>query len=178
MRKVILNLAISLDGRIVDENNKFDWIHGDGDHSNDTDKQFDFSAFLASCDTMILGKTAYDDIPPEAKKEFADKKIFVLTHSTAHPTDENVEFYTGDLAALISFLKEEEGSNIWVFGGATVCNILIKEDVIDEYVIGVIPMIVGKGTRLFADDNPMLSLKMEESTVTEGIAMLVYSRNI
>ncbi|UOQ48951.1 dihydrofolate reductase family protein [Gracilibacillus caseinilyticus] len=178
MRKVILNLAISLDGRIVDENNKFDWIHGDGDHSNDTDKQFDFSAFLASCDTMILGKTAYDDLPPEAMKEFADKKIFVLSHSTAQPKEENVEFYTGDLTALVSFLKEEDGANIWVFGGASVCNILMKADVIEEYVIGIIPMIVGKGTRLFADDNPMLSLKMEESTVTEGIAMLVYSRNI
>ncbi|MFK7780014.1 MAG: dihydrofolate reductase family protein, partial [Candidatus Gracilibacteria bacterium] len=42
MRKIILNLAISLDGYICTNDGKFDWIQGDGNKSNDTKKQFDF----------------------------------------------------------------------------------------------------------------------------------------
>jgi hypothetical protein len=46
MNKVILNLAISFDGMIDDENKKFDWIHGDGDKNHDTKKHLDFLALL------------------------------------------------------------------------------------------------------------------------------------
>jgi len=176
MRKVILNLAISLDGRIVDEKNQFDWIHGDGDKSHNTEKQFDFSVFLNSCDTLILGKTAYDDLPPGSFELFAGKRMIVLTHSIEKPEIEHVEFFNGDLTTLVKDLKLIEGKDIWVFGGASVCNILIKEDLIDKYIVGIIPVIVGNGTRLFADGNPLLELQLEQYTVDEGIIIIVYSR--
>ena len=176
MRKVVLNLAISLDGRIVDENNQFDWIHGDGDTSHNTENSFDFSAFLKSCDTLILGKTAYDDLPPGSLELFSDKKIVVLTHSLEKPQTENSEFFNGDLTTFIKDLKQVEGKNIWVFGGASVSTILIKEDLIDAYIIGIIPVIVGNGTRLFADGNPLLELHLEQYSIEEGIVMLTYSR--
>ncbi|WP_034551289.1 dihydrofolate reductase family protein [Carnobacterium funditum] len=176
MRKVILNLAISLDGRIVDEKNQFDWIHGDGDKSNNTDNQFSFSVFLNACDTLILGKTAYNDLPSGSIELFAGKRIVVLTHSTDKPKTENIEFFNGDLATLVKDLKLIAGKDIWVFGGASVCNSLIKEDLIDEYIIGMIPVIVGNGTRLFADGNPLLELHLEQYTVDEGIVIIIYSR--
>lgn len=176
MRDVIVNIAMSLDGRIVDENNKYAWIKGDGNTAHDTEKQFDFDQFIDSCDTLIFGKTAYDDIPLETLEAFTEKRIIVFTHSPAKPDRENVEFYQGDLSKLVQTLLSQEGENIWVWGGSSVCNILIKDDLIDKYVIGIIPMIVGKGTRLFHDDNPMRALSLEECTVNEGITMNVYTR--
>ncbi|MGB6179498.1 dihydrofolate reductase family protein [Carnobacterium sp.] len=179
MRKVIVNLAISLDGRIADANNQFDWIHGDGNLSHNTAGSFDFSEFIKSCDTLILGKTAYDDLPPgsfELYEVNKDKKMIVLTHSTEASGIDNVEFFNGDLSLLVKELKEVEGKNIWVFGGASVCNILIKEDLIDQYIIGIIPVIVGNGMRLFSDGNPLLELHLEHYTIEEGIVILIYSR--
>lgn len=176
MRKVILNLAMSLDGRIVDENNQFNWIHGDGDPSQNTENSFDFSVFLKSCDTLILGKTAYDDLPPGSLELFSGKRLVVLTHSLEKPEIENSEFFNGNLITFVKDLKQVEEKNIWVYGGASVSNILIKEDLIDDYIIGMIPVIVGNGTKLFADGNPLLELHLEQYSVEEGIVILIYSR--
>lgn len=176
MRKIILNLAMSIDGKIVDENYGFSWIYGDGNKSNDTKYQFDFESFLNSCDTLIFGKKAYDDLPRKTFDLFFNKKIIVLTHSSDIPKTKNIEFYNGNLNELVRILKIKNGKNIWVFGGASVCNILIKEDLIDEYIIGIIPVIVGKGKRLFEDDNPMLRLKIKNYSISEGITILEYYR--
>lgn len=161
MRRVILNLATSLDGRIIDANNQFDWIYSEGDKSENTEKQFDFSVFLDSCDTIVLGKTAYEDLPSGSLELFSDKRLIVLTHTTEQPRIENIEFFSGDLVVLVKELKQKKGKNIWVFSGASVCNSLVREDLIDNYIIGMIPIIVGDGTRLFADGNPLLRLHLE-----------------
>ena len=73
-RDIILNLAISLDGFICDEDGGFAWIGGQGDSRADTAEQFDFDAFLASCDTIVMGRKAYEDcfssLPEAAEKRF------------------------------------------------------------------------------------------------------------
>jgi dihydrofolate reductase len=176
MKKVILNLAISLDGMIVDENRKFDWIVGDGDTSHDTENQLDFFDFVKSCEVVIMGKVSYDDIPIDTIEGYQNKKFIVLTHSKSKPKEDNVDFFDGDLSKLVRELKESISGNIWIFGGASVCNVLIKKDVIDEYIIGIIPIILGKGKRLFNDDNPKLKLHLEEYSVNQGITILTYSR--
>lgn len=174
MRKIILNLAISLDNMIVDDNYGYDWIKGDGNKSNDTEKQFDFDKFLENCDVIVMGKKSYDDIPLETLKSFGDKHIYVATHSKEKPDKSNVSFINEDIVGHIEKLKQIKGKDIWIFGGAGLCDAFLKANVIDEYVFGIIPVIVGKGKRLFMDNNPMIELKMKECTVNEGIAMLVY----
>lgn len=131
---------------------------------------------MKSCDTLILGKTAYDDLPPGSLELFSGKRLVVLTHSLEKPEIENSEFFNGNLITFVKDLKQVEGKNIWVYGGASVSNILIKEDLIDDYIIGMIPVIVGNGTKLFADGNPLLELHLEQYSVEEGIVILIYSR--
>lgn len=174
MRKIILNLAISLDNMIVDENYGYDWIKGDENKSNDTEKQYDFNKFLVNCDVIVMGKKSYDDIPSETLESFGDKHIYVATHSKEKPNRANVSFINEDIVGEILTLKQKEGKDIWLFGGAGLCDAFIKANVIDEYVFGIIPTIVGKGKRLFKDNNPMIELKMKECTVNEGISILVY----
>ena len=55
-RDIILNLAISLDGFICDEDGGFAWISGQGDVRADTADHFDFDGFLAACDTIVMGR--------------------------------------------------------------------------------------------------------------------------
>ena len=73
-RDIILNLAISLDGFICDEDGGFAWISGQGDVRADTADHFDFDGFLASCDTIVMGRKAYEDclssLPEAAEKRF------------------------------------------------------------------------------------------------------------
>ena len=61
MRQIILNLAMSLDGYIIDETGSFDWIVGDGDKHLNTDKVFNFETFMSSIDTVVMGSKSYKD---------------------------------------------------------------------------------------------------------------------
>lgn len=176
MRKIILNLAISLDGYICDNDGGFDWIHGDSDKSHDTKEQFDFSEFVDSVDVVVMGRKAYEDIPSVSIDMYKGKKVYVATSKKLDSKLEDVEFVSQDVVDLIVDLKKEEGKNIWLYGGAGLTDSFIKADVIDEYVIGIIPTILGEGRRLFLEKNPMLELHLEESTVSEGIVMIRYTR--
>lgn len=175
-RKIILNLAISLDGYICDEDGGFDWIVGQGDKSLDTEKQFSFPEFIDTCDVIVMGKKGYDDAPENSLDAYDDKKIYVVTNSTEKPDKENVEFINGDIVSQVIKLKEVEGKNIWIYGGAIIADLFIKADVIDEYIFGIIPCILGKGRRLFLDNNPTIELHLEECTLSDGITMLTYSK--
>jgi dihydrofolate reductase len=64
MRKIILNLAMSLDGYIVDEEGGYAWIIGDEDKHLDTDANFDFPAFIENIDTVVMGRKPMKILTP------------------------------------------------------------------------------------------------------------------
>jgi dihydrofolate reductase len=175
-RKIILNLAVSLDGYISDKDGGFAWIHGDGDKSHDTKKQFSFPEFVESVDVIVMGKNAYLDCPPETQEGFKSKKIYVATSHKLESKDANVESINGDICNQILELQKKEGKNIWLFGGAGLTDPFIKADIIDEYIIGIIPIILGKGRKLFLENNPRIKLKLEENTVQEGVIVMRYRK--
>ena len=174
-RKIILNLAMSLDGYIAEKDGGCDWIKGDGDKSNDTNKQFNFPNFIESLDIVVMGKRAFLDAPPGTMEMFKTQKIYVASNEKLD-TKYNVEFINGDVVNQILKLKKENGKDIWLFGGAGSIDPFIKADVIDEYIVGIIPIILGEGIPLFLKNNPKLELHLDEPTVQEGIVILRYSK--
>ncbi len=70
-RKIILNLAMSIDGYIASKDGGFDWIVGDGDEKLDTRDKWDYDKFLNDVDTVVMGKNCYDQ---SFHNDFADKK--------------------------------------------------------------------------------------------------------
>ncbi|MGL5313366.1 MAG: dihydrofolate reductase family protein [Peptostreptococcaceae bacterium] len=175
-RKIILNLAISLDGYICDENGGFDWIVGQGDNTLDTKQQIDFMEFVETCDVVVMGKKAYDDAPENSLDIYNDKKIYVITKSKDKPQAENVEFISGEVVDIILKEREKEGKNIFIYGGGMIVNLFTQRDAIDEYIIGIIPTILGKGRKLFFDNNPTIKLHLDEYSFVDGITMLRYSK--
>ncbi len=173
-RRVILNMAISLDGFITDIDGGFGWIVGDGDKSHDTESQFNFEDFTNSVDTIVMGRKAYEDCPEETLESFKKHKIYVATSKEMNSECENVEFINGDIVNLIEEERKKEGKAIWIFGGAGLADPFIKADVIDEYIIGFIPTILGSGRELFLKDNPTIKLHLKESTTQDGIVIVRY----
>jgi len=175
-RKIILNLAISLDGFIADENGGFDWIKGDGDISHDTKQNFNFSEFANTVDTLFMGRKAYEDCPSETLKEFSSKTIYVATTRKLNSKYDNVKFVNKNILDQVLELKETKGKDIWIWGGGVLADQFIKANVIDEYIIGIIPIILGKGVPLFLENNPLIKLHLCESTIQEGIVILRYDK--
>lgn len=167
---------MSLDGYIADEDGAFAWIHGDGDKSHDTEKSFSFRAFMESVDTIVMGKKAFLDLPEVTLEDFKSHKIYVASSQALDTPYENITFIHGDICQQVLKLKEEEGKHIWLFGGAGLTDPFLKADIIDEYVFGIIPIILGKGIKLFMEKNPKISLHLKECTVQEGIPIMVYEK--
>ena len=96
---------------------------------------------------------------------------------TPRAQEGNVRFHTGDLKAFIEELKQKEGQHIFVDGGAEVVNQLMQMDLIDEYIVSLIPILLGDGIRLFKDGRPEQNLTFVSSKSFEkGLVQLHYTR--
>lgn len=171
-RKIILNLAMSIDGYIASDDGGYDWIVGDGDNKLNTDNKFDFNEFLENIDIVVMGKNCYAQ---DMHKEFKDKKVYIATSKDIKDYD-NIHFVKDDICEVIKREVKKEGKDIFLFGGGVLIDSFIKENIIDEYIIGIIPTILGKGRPLFLEGNPMINLHLDEYSVGEGITILKYSK--
>ena len=171
-RKIILNLAISIDGYIASEDGGYDWIVGDGDNKLDTQNKWDFSKFLENVDVVVMGKNCYDQ---NFHNDFKDKKVYVATSKNLEDYD-NIHFINGDICKVIEDERKKEGKDIFLFGGGVVIDHFIKANIIDEYIVGIIPTILGKGRPLFLGNNPTINLHLDEYITEQGIVILKYSK--
>lgn len=126
LRKVVLYIAMSLDGYIADKNGSVDWLEG-------YDSGGSYSEFIKTVDTVIMGNTTYRQIITElSPNEWVYKGLagYVITHDTSRK-DENVTFYSGSPCALVEDIKRNSGGNIWICGGADIAEQLISGGLID-----------------------------------------------
>ncbi len=171
-RKLVMSLAMSLDGYIADEDGGYDWIKGDGSRALDTPAKWDYAAFLEGVDAVVMGRACYDQ---GMLDEFRDKTVFVATHEPLSDRD-NLRFVGGDVCALIGKEREKPGKDIFLFGGGKLADGFIKADMVDEYIIGIVPVILGRGRPLFYGGGAPIRLKLTEYIMDEGIAILRYRR--
>ena len=154
-RKIILYIATSLDGYIAKPNDDLSFLSIVEQEGED----YGYADFVKSVDTVILGRKTYDWVMTQVPEfPHADKDSYIITR-TPQPGKGKINFYTGDLKELVLRLKSEQGKNIFVDGGAEIVNELLKQKLIDEFIISVIPILIGNGTRLFKDGRPEQSLK-------------------
>ena len=173
-RDIILNLAVSLDGFICDEDGGFAWIGGQGDTCAETAEQFDFDGFLASCDTIVMGRKAYEDCFSSLSE--AEDKRFLVASRTLRAPEGPVSFLSGDVVSEVLALKGRPGRHIWLFGGGELAADFIRADAVDRYIVGILPVIRGRGRRLFREGLPSTELHLDRCTVADGIPILEYSR--
>jgi dihydrofolate reductase len=175
-RKIILNLAMSLDWFIANEDGSYDWIIGDWDSSQNTEKQFNFNDFLKSIDTVVMWRKAYNDCERETLTMLADKTIYVATHSEIIDKSDNIISINWNISQQIQRLQKSDGKDIYLWWGDYLADDFIKSDIIDEYIIGIIPTILWKWKPLFLENNPTIKLNLTETTVTDWIVILKYKK--
>lgn len=102
-RKIILNLAISLDGYIASEDGGYYWIVGHGDNTLNTENKFDFDKFIEGIDIVVMGKNCYDQ---DMHNDYKNKKVYVATSQKLQNQD-NLHFISGDIVKIIQEEKEK-----------------------------------------------------------------------
>lgn len=175
MRRVILYIAMSLDGYIADEHGDVDWLNGQSEQEENIDT---YSIFIKDVDTVMMGWNTYHQIVTELSPEewvYDGLTSYVITHKEL-PAANNIIFTKKNPCDLINELKKEQGKNIWICGGANIIHQLMKDNLIDEYYISVIPTILGSGVRLFGTVSDEIKLKLVRTQTYNGITELIYTR--
>lgn len=169
-RKVILYIAMSLDGYIAGENDNIDFLNSVLQEGED----YGYNDFLQNIGIVIWGRKTYDKVLTFGIEiPHADKTVYVLSKSrTGH--DDHVT-YVDDLPKLIAELKNKPGKHIYCDGGGEVVFELLKHQLIDRLIISIIPYFVGSGVRLFAEGRPECKLKFVKAvSYFTGLIQLWY----
>lgn len=172
-RKVILYIAMSVDGFIARSDGDISFLSV-AEHDGE---DYGYAKFTDSVDAVILGRKTYDKVHSMGYElPYLEKDIYVLTR-TVQPEIGNLKFYSGDLKELVRNLKRKEGKDIYCDGGAETVNRLLQDDLIDELIISVIPVLLGGGISLFNADFPEKKLRLVNSTsYVKGLVQLHYER--
>jgi len=172
MRKVVLFIATSLDGFIAGSDGDTDWLYTDGD--------FGYSEFYNSIDTILMGHNTYKFLLQFDIFPYPDKKNYVFTRTERQPDHNPVTFITGDVPGFVKNLKNEDGNDIWLVGGGQINSILLNENLIDEMIVSVHPIILGQGIPLFKERSlNNLPFKLVQNKVFErGLIQLTYLLNV
>lgn len=175
MRKVSLFIATSLDGYIAKPNDDLSFLK----IVEKEDEDYGYTEFTETIDTLIIGRKTYDYVLKELGPSHYDngkRDVYVITR-TGRPNVGRTTFYTGNLTDLVKQLQSENGKNIYCDGGSEIINELLKNDLVDEFIISVVPVLLGDGTRLFKDGRPEQELQFVSAKAYEtGLTQLYYKR--
>ncbi len=175
MRKISLFIAASLDGYIARPNDDLSFLKLVEKEGED----YGYTEFTDTIDTLIIGRRTYDYVLKEigpAHYDNGQRDVYVITRNE-RPQTGRTTFYTGNLTDLVNRLKSENGRNIYCDGGAEVINELLQNDLVDEFIISVIPVLLGDGIRLFKDGRPEQILEfISAKTFETGLTQLHYRR--
>ncbi|EPA06095.1 dihydrofolate reductase family protein [Candidatus Nitrosarchaeum limnium] len=160
MTKIQVYIASSLDGFIARESGDIDWLPESSESSYD--------AFYKSIDTVIMGKTTYDQVLTFGEYPYKDKKSIVFS-KTQQNDDENAEFVS-DVEKFVKGGFPGAGENIWLVGGGKLIGSFLKLGVVDEIITTLIPIVLGRGIPLFQDTENDTKLELVK---TERYGQLV-----
>lgn len=169
-RKLMVFIAMSLDGYIAKPNDDLSFLSLVEKPGED----YGYNDFIASIDTVVMGRKTYDWITQHSIFPHHDKKTYVITNSPK-PSEGNIQFYNGDLSDLIKIVKSEPGKNIYCDGGATMIHQLLNDKWIDEMIISIIPIMLGNGKKLFPESISEIELQwISTKTFDTGLVQLHY----
>jgi dihydrofolate reductase len=169
MRKIILNVAVSLDGYIEDANGAYDWCF--------TDQDYGLTEFSKSIDTVFFGRKSYELILRENYGAYyKNYKQYVFSTTLKQLNDSAVTLIGDNAKDAVNKIRNERGKNIWLFGGASLVSFFMKENLVDELMLSVHPILLGKGKPLFEDLESRRKLHLTNSiTYNSGLVQLSYN---
>jgi dihydrofolate reductase len=169
MRKVILNVAVSLDGYIEGPNGEYDWCFNDQDYG--------LTEFFGEVDALFLGRKSYETLISAEENPFPGVKKYVFSDTLAPIQHEEIEIVSkAGFQQAVTEIMNMEGGNIWLFGGASLVSSFQNAGLITDYMLSVHPVILGEGKPLFQHISQRTELlHTGTQTYSSGLVQLHYT---
>lgn len=174
MKKIILYIAQSLDGYIASKDGGVSWLP---QNLNDEIAQH-YESFYDTIDTIIMGAATYRQIinilSPE-KWPYPNKKSYIITSNISQYQNSSECLFIDDID-MISELTKEKGKNIWLLGGAQIIDYCMRHHLIDQFIIGTVPIILGEGISLFSTIPDSIPLIQDDVIVFSDMIITTYHK--
>ena len=150
--RITLHVVSSLDGFIARKDNSLSWLDGNGSvyEAGVSISEEEAAAFVKTIDCYVLGSRTYEHAL-ELGWPYGDTPTVVVTGREWPAARKSVEFYSGDLNTLVDVKLAPRFRNIWLVGGAMLCQRFLELGLVDEIRLTIAPVLLGDGLRLFGD---------------------------
>jgi len=166
MRRVVLSVAMSLDGYIADPQGGYDWIV--------MDPEIDFDAMFKRYDTVLMGRKSYD----AAKRSGygMPKPLTYVFSKTLQQADAPEVTVSNDPQKTVTALKQQKGKDIWLWGGGELFRSVLELGLVDQLEVAIIPVLLGDGLPLLPRPATRAKLKLTGQKLFKktGTLMLNY----
>src|SRR3984893_1067341 len=175
--RVTLHVVSSLDGFIARKDNSVSWLEaGSAYESGVSISEEEIAAFVKAIDCYVLGSRTYEHAL-ELGWPYGETPTVVTTNRELPCSRKSVEFYSGDLKRLVDEILAPRYGNIWLVGGAMLCQSFLRLGLVDEIRLSVMPVLLGDGLRLFGNSSTETRWRLKDVVAYKtGIVELLYRR--
>jgi dihydrofolate reductase len=175
MRRLVYDVAVTLDGFIAHEDGSCEGFLYEGEHAAD------YLARLAGYDTVVMGRRTYEYgyafgmVPGKRGPYYPHMRHLIFSTSLRFGPEAEVEVVDRDEAGCVRRLKGEGGGDIYLCGGGAFAGSLLDHGLIDQIVLKLNPVVFGSGVRLFGSSTRQVGLGLVASRVYgNGVMLLRY----
>ena len=171
MRKVVYGVGISLDGYIARPDGSVDFLFMPKDYS--------MAPFFKRCDTAVLGRKTYEAglKMSGGKMSGYGMKCYIFSKTLGQVGHKDFAAVKEAPKPFIEALRKRKGKDIWLMGGGELARTFLREDLVDELYLGVVPTLIGEGIPAFPGGFPQREFKLvENKTYSQGMITLRYER--
>lgn len=172
MRKIIYCVGTSLDGYIARRDGSLDFLHL-------RPSNYTMGPFFKTIDLGLMGRKTYEAgvCMSGGKFESYGLRCYIFSRSLPEGERDGAVFVREEPKRLVEELRKKKGKHIWLIGGGELMREFLKEDLVDELYMAIVPVLVGEGIPLFAAGFPQREFTLTESkTYSGGLIALKYER--
>jgi len=173
MTNTILYIATSLDGYIADRDGGIDWLST----IDESDDDYGYPDFFDSIDALIMGSHTYEQILGFGDWPYAGKQSYVFSQRPLKTPHENIAILSSSPNDALQHIHKQGYNKIWLVGGGLLTSSLLQDKLVDEFIISMIPILLGEGIPLFSASRPEEKLTLVNSKqYPSGLLQVHYRR--
>jgi dihydrofolate reductase len=172
MRKIIYGVGTSLDGYIARLDGALDFLHL-------RPSNYSMAPFFKTIDVGLMGRKTYEAGVRMSGGKFDSHglRCYIFSRSLPPGERDGAVFLREEPKKVVEDLRKQKGKDIWLIGGGELTREFLKEDLVDELNLGIVPVLIGEGIPLFAAGFPQREFTLTESkTYSGGLMALKYER--